>query len=124
MGIKALKEHEISGNRNSSGKFAMLSADIMQIIDERVPFCELTEFPYSDKTALSEVQRNVNSICDNVFFDRTGKRLKFNSRVPIIALRRERDEKGNQHIYAKFYTAIWDRLVLESTDSVVVRNHT
>ena len=110
MGVKVIKSAPWT-KRNGSAKGDLLGKDIMDIIANEIEFCELTDFPYSDKTQMSSINYRIKRIFESEFRRRIGKYKKLH--MPFT-LTRVKDKDGTCHYYGTFSVASWKRQIEEA----------
>jgi len=96
-------------------KRTLLLADIKEIYENRIEYSELTDYPYSKKTPLADVERYAKIFFSQQYYRLTGKRLTSLDDVPFV-MYRARDEQNNFHIYCTFHLKKWDRMIEEANE--------
>ena len=105
MGVKIIE----SIPQTHSSKYDMLILDMWEIINNRIECCELTDFPYSDKTGIGEINNNAKCVFARAFREATSKRIDIN-KIPFRIIR-EKQKDGTCKYYAYFATSTWDMLI-------------
>lgn len=118
MGVKVL-DNPVSSKAGGQ-KQQLLMADMTEIIKNRIQYCELTDFPYSDKTSISSIMDYiVHPIAELFKLDAgvypTGyhKHWGFPQWQPPIIMRRVKESDGT-HMYVTFNIAAWNREIEEA----------
>lgn len=114
MSIKIIEKQNMKTKLRGS-KQNLLAADIREIIRGRVEFCEFENFPYSDKTSLTEIKKNMTPVFADEFKRETGRfpngysRASWNCKWdPPFVMKRAKDEDG-VHVYGTFYVKAWEK---------------
>lgn len=114
MSIKTIEKENMKTKLGGS-KQNLLAADIREIIRGRVEFCEFENFPYSDKTSLTEIKKNMTPVFADEFKRETGRFPNGYSRAswncewdPPFVMKRAKDEDG-VHVYGTFYVKAWEK---------------
>lgn len=122
MSIKVIEKADMNA-KQCGGKHELLAADIREIIQNRIEYCEFENFPYSEKTALSEIKRSMTSVFADEFKKETGAYPNGYTRRhwncgwnPPFVMKRTKDESG-VHVYGIFYVKSWERSVEEAKQS-------
>ena len=102
-------DRQLYYKKNNTKKQDILTDDILEIIMNRVEYCELTEFPYSLNSNVHNAAKQAMHIVKCKFHDITGVWLSDNE-VPF-AMHRIVDEDGTPHVYCRFNIVLWDRLI-------------
>ena len=121
MSVKVIDKSEFSAKK-AGGKQELLAADIREIVANRIEYCELEDFPYSDKTAMSEILRNMIPVFAEEFKKESGVYPKGFSRrywdcswTPPFVMRRIKKDDGT-HVYGTFYVKTWEREIKEAME--------
>ena len=116
MGIKIIEKANMNIKHGGS-KYNLLAADIREIIQNRIEYCEFENFPYSEKTSVSDIKRRMIPVFADEFKKETGffpdgyKRCWFDSRWdPPFVMSRTKDENG-VHVYGTFYVKTWEKSI-------------
>lgn len=106
MGIRIV---DASETMKGSGKFETLAIDLLEIINNRIEYCELTDFPYSEKTSIGSILSDSKRVFVSEFWKLTNKRIK-REEVPFV-MKRTKDADGKTHVYARFAVNTWDAMI-------------
>lgn len=110
MSVRRIARSEFYSSKSSS-KSALFIADVKEIIDNRIEYCELENYPFSFKTPLADVMFKAKRVFEQYFWDATGCNL--DNEIPFI-MTKVTDENNKQHIYCAFNVARWDSLIAET----------
>lgn len=119
MSIKVIERPDISAKR-CGNKQELLAADIREMIRNRIEYCEFENFPYSEKTSMSDIMRKMIPVFADEFKKETGVYPKGYTRRyydckwnPPFLMKRVKDENGI-HIYGTFYAKSWEMEIKEA----------
>ena len=121
MSVKAIEKKEFAGH-SGGAKRELLAADIREIIQNRIEYCEFENFPYSDKTSITDIQRHTIPVFADEFKRESGSLPKgYTTRYwqsgwkPPFIMKRAKDENG-VHVYGTFYVKAWEKEIREMRD--------
>ena len=116
MSVRIIDRSEFLSSKLDS-KSALFIADIREIIDNRIEYCELENYPYSFKTPLADVMLKAKRVFAQYFWDATGHSL--NDEIPFI-MTKVTDENEQKHIYCAFNVKRWDEMInVERWDEMI-----
>ena len=111
--IKEITKEEFYGSKPNSKKRLFIE-DVNQIVENRIEYCELVDFPYSKKTTLNDVIRYAQIYLAKLFYEETGVRAKI-SDMPFC-MTKYRDNDNEQHICCAFYVKSWDSMIAKAKE--------
>ena len=114
MSIKEITREDFC-NKRPCNKRRLFIEDVKQIIENRIEYCELVDFPYSKKTALNDVIRYAQIYLAKLFFEETGIKVKNISDMPFC-MTKYRDNNNELHIYCAFYVKSWDTMIVKAKE--------
>ena len=109
MSVKVIDRATYFGNKPSN-KQCLLEADMREILERRIEFSELTEFPYSLKTSLVDITSKARKVFAVEYYKRTGKYVNSLDDIPLL-MTKITDDKKQIHIYCHFILDTWDRMI-------------
>ena len=116
MGVKEIDKNEFYMSKPSS-KRALFKADILEILRKRIEYCELTDFPYSMKTGISDILSQARNVFAHEYRMLTGKRLKSPLDVPFI-MTKTKNADGTMCIRCAFNVHRWDEMIKEAKEEI------
>ena len=108
MNIKEIDPSEFY-QRKKDSKSILFKEGIQKILDNRIEFCELTDYPYSFATSVNDIVGQAHCVLGKEFRKITGKRIDKNC-IPF-KMRKIKDSNNNYHIYCHFDVQTWDELI-------------
>ena len=121
MSVKVIEKTEFSA-KNGGSKQDLLAADIREIINNRIEYCELEDFPYSAKTSMSDIMAHMTPVFADEFRKESGVLPKGYSRRywesewrPPFIMKKVIADDG-LHVYGTFYVKNWERQIKEAKE--------
>lgn len=102
MAVKPIKE--IPG-RQVDGKMDRLKADILEIIEKRIPMAEIVDSPYTEQTMRARMTTAIRKIVWEYSEKKGTKHIPFVKKVIDFKVRKV---DGEFHYYVIFNPELWD----------------
>ena len=115
MGVKVIDKIPVEFH---SSKFDLLAIDLLEIIHNDIECCELTDFPYSDKTGMASINADSKRVFTREFRKLTGKNISRDD-VPFF-IKRAKEKDGTCKYYAYFATNTWHKMIDNARKSTKV----